>query len=96
VEGGPAAKVLDSLSVQNNLIIVDSGIYFVPVRDASPGASIQFLSFANNQIKPVASFEKPLDSSGLGGLAVSPDGGWLLFTLFDQNGRELMFVDNFR
>jgi hypothetical protein len=65
------------------------------VRETGPGSSIQFLSFANNQIKPVASFEKPLDFSGLGGLAVSPDGGSLLFTQFEQDGSELMLVENF-
>lgn len=96
VEGGQAVKIVDRLSTYHNLAIVDSGIYFVPEQETGRGSSIQFLTFASNQIKPVASFEKALDSGALGGLAVSPDGGWLLFTQFDQDGSELMLVDNFR
>ena len=96
VDGGQAVKVLDSLSNNRNLAMVNSGIYFVPVRETGRGSSIQFLAFANNQIKPVASFEKALTSTALGGLGVSPDGKWLLFTQFDQDGSELMVVDNFR
>ncbi len=96
VGGGQAVKVLDSLSSHHNLAMVNSGIYFVPVRETGRGSAIQFLAFANNQIKPVASFEKALTSTELGGLDVSPDGKWLLFTQFDQDGSELMLVENFR
>ena len=95
VGGGPATNVLDNLSTQHSFAIVDSGIYFVPGRIESPGSSIRFLSFANNQIRTVASFATPLDSAESGGLAVSPDGRWLLFTQFEQNGSELMLVENF-
>jgi hypothetical protein len=30
------------------------------------------------------------------GVAVSPDGRWILYTPFDQAGSELMLVENFR
>ena len=96
VNGGQAIKVLDSLSNNRNLAIVNSGIYFVPVRETGRGSSIQFVAFANNQVKPVASFERALTSTSFGGLGVSPDGKWLLFTQFDQDGSELMVVENFR
>ena len=33
---------------------------------------------------------------GRGGVAVSPDGRWLLFSEFDQAGSELMLVEGFR
>ena len=98
VEGGQATKVLEGLSLYINLAIADSGVYFVPLQKPT---SIQFLSFATNQIRSVVNFEKPIDVSGQGGglgggLAVSRDGRWILFTQFDQAGSELMLVENFR
>ena len=94
VEGGPATKVLDSLSSHLNVAIVDSGIYFVPATTA-PGSSIQFLDFATNKILPVASFEKALNLGEAGGLAVSPDRKWLLYTRVDEGGSNLMIVEKF-
>jgi Tol biopolymer transport system component len=95
VEGGRATKVLEGLSTYLNVAIVDNGVYFVPVRERGRGSSLQFLSFATNRIKPVASFEKPLDFGSAGGLAVSPDGKWVLYTQAEQSGSELMLVENF-
>jgi tricorn protease-like protein len=92
VEGGQAVKILEGLSNYVNLAIVREGIYFVP----ASGFSIQFLNLATSQIKPVAKFEKPLDSGDSGGLAISPDSRWILYTQFDQPGGELMLVENFR
>jgi Tol biopolymer transport system component len=94
LDGGQAAKVLDGLSLYINLAIVDKGIYFVPQN----WLSIQFLDLQTNQIKRVASFERFLE----GGLALSPDGQWILYaggtgTLADQQGgAELRLVENFR
>jgi Tol biopolymer transport system component len=95
VQGGQAAKVLEGLSTYVNLAAVDDGIYFVPVRERGRGSSLQFLNFATNQIKTLASFEKPLDLGSLGGLAVSADGKWILYTQVEQAGSELMLVENF-
>jgi len=99
-EGGQTTKVLDDLSAYINLAIVAGGVYFVPVRDAigtlDTGSSILFLDFGTGQIRLVADVEKPVNlGAGPGGLAVSPDGRWILFTHFDQAGSELMLVENF-
>jgi Tol biopolymer transport system component/serine/threonine protein kinase len=94
VDGGQTTKVVHGVTNYVNLAIVDSGVYFVPGR-ATAGGAIQFLSFATNQITPVASFEKPLDLGATGGLAVSPDGRWILYTQVEQAGSELMLVENF-
>jgi Tol biopolymer transport system component len=96
VEGGQPTKVLDGLSYSLNLAIVDTGLYFVPERDAAASSTIQFLNFATNQVRTVANFDKPLNMGLEGGLAVSPNRRWLLYTQFDQPGSELMLVENFQ
>jgi Tol biopolymer transport system component len=95
VDGGQATKVLEDLSTYLNLAILDNGIYFVPLQDAVAGHSIQFLNLATNQIRPVANFETPLGSRAEGGLAVSPDGRWILYSKTDRIGAELRIVENF-
>ena len=85
--GGQAAKILDGLSWYPNLAIADTGVYFVPLQKRT---SIQFLSFATKQIRSVLNFEKRL-----GSLALSPDGRWIVFDQIDQEGTELMLVEDF-
>ena len=62
VDGGQRTKVLEGLSSYLNLAIVDKGIYFVP----DSGSSIQFLDLRTNQIRRIASFEKPVGPGDLG------------------------------
>jgi len=89
--GQAAAKVLEGLSSYLNLAIVDKGIYFVPMQDAASGSSIQFLDLQANQITRIASFER---SAG-DGLALSPDGQWILYAQIDKSSAELRLVENF-
>jgi len=99
VSGGQTTKVLEGLSAYINLAIVEKGIYFIPVHDAASGYSIQFLDFQTNKIRQIASIERRLGSGHLGddgGLAISPDGRWILYTQVDQGGAELKLVENFR
>jgi hypothetical protein len=92
VEGGQATKVLENLSFFRNLVLVNKGIYFVPQKGTDwYGSSIEFLDFATNHTKRVASFGKPLDLS----LALSPDGRWILYTQVEHMGSELRLVENF-
>jgi Tol biopolymer transport system component len=91
VEGGEETQVLKSLSFYANMAIVRDGIYFVPTRGAKD-SSIQFLNFATGKIKTIATLEKV---PGVG-LTVSPDGRWMLYAQIDQQGRDLMLVENFR
>jgi Tol biopolymer transport system component/DNA-binding winged helix-turn-helix (wHTH) protein len=94
--GRQASKMLENLSNIQNLAILNEGIYFVPGQSTASGSSIQFLDLATNKIRTVANFGKPLSSGDFGGLALSPDGRWILYTLFDQGGAELRLVENFR
>ena len=94
--GGQASKVLENLSNYNNLAIVDNGIYFVPMQNGFAGHSIQFLNLRTIQIRPVVDLEKMVGFLSEGGLAVSPDGRWILYTRPDKVGAELRIVENFR
>ena len=91
VEGGPETKVLESLSSHLNVAIAKGGIYFVP--SAASNSSIQFLDLNTNRIATVAGFETRLTLGEPGGLALSPDGKWLLYTKMDEQGSELMLVE---
>jgi Tol biopolymer transport system component/DNA-binding winged helix-turn-helix (wHTH) protein len=88
VGGGQATKLIENLRSFRGLVIVSKGIYFVP----GTGSSIEFLDFASNHTKRVASFGKPFDW----GLALSPDGQWILYGQKEQVGSELRLVENFR
>jgi eukaryotic-like serine/threonine-protein kinase len=93
INGGQPVRALEGLSDYRNLAVLETGLVFVPNRNTS---SLQFLSFATDKIKPLANFERPIALGALGGLAVSPDGRWILYTQFEQAGSELMLVENFR
>jgi hypothetical protein len=72
--------------------ITNKVIYFIPSHDRDSSIrSIQFLDFATNHTKRVANFGKPFDA----GLALSPDGGWILYSQVEQVGSELRLVENF-
>jgi Tol biopolymer transport system component/serine/threonine protein kinase len=93
LSGGQSSKVLDNVR-DWNVALAKDGIYFARANNKSGGATIEFLSFSTNQVRSIATFDKPV-GAGNGDLAVSPDGRWLLYTLLDQAGSELMLVDNF-
>jgi Tol biopolymer transport system component/DNA-binding winged helix-turn-helix (wHTH) protein len=96
VEGGQPSKMLENVSYMMNLVILNTGIYFIPVATSSE-SSIRFLNLATNQVEPVADFEKVLIGGFFSaGLAISPDGRWILYTQRDQVGAELRLVENFR
>ena len=99
VAAGQATKVLEgvrSYESYENLAIVNGGLYFVPAANGSSSYTIQFLDFATNRIRTVANSEKRLGFGNERGLAVSPNAQWILYTLVEQAGSELMLVENFR
>jgi Tol biopolymer transport system component/DNA-binding winged helix-turn-helix (wHTH) protein len=92
-EGGDETQVLDSLVGLQDFVVVEAGIYFIPTPAAgAASSSINFLSFASGKIRPVA----PTDRPAGGGLTVSPDGRWILYTQLDHDVSELMLVESFR
>jgi Tol biopolymer transport system component len=92
VDGGEEIEVLEGISDATTFALTDQGIYFIPRREPSAPASIQFLSFADGQIKTIITVAKPV----FVGFTVSRDGQSLLYTQIDQEGSDLMLVEQFR
>ena len=67
-------------------------MYFVPTQKTTGGPSIQFLSFATNNISNIATLQK----SSVWGLTVSRRGEWIAYGHEQESGSELMPVENFR
>ena len=86
-EGGEETQVLESVCCQN-FAVVEQGIYFVP----EPNTSVKFLTFATGRVTTIAK----LSGYAAYGFSVSPDGRWLLYSQYEQNGADLMLVENFR
>jgi len=96
VEGGEEILVpeLGRAGYYRYWAMTEAGIFFVP-REAETHPVLNFFDFARRQVRPVATLAKrPL--TGPSGLAVSPDGRWILYTQEDQLASDIMLVDNFR
>jgi Tol biopolymer transport system component len=94
VDDGEETRVLESLADSSTFAVADDGIYFIP--RLSPPTSLQLFSFGTGKIKQIATIEKPV-SNGLS-VSAGPDGRsrWILYTQVDQEGSDLMLVENFR
>lgn len=92
--GGPEETVLEMKQPPpwGYWTVVEKGIYFLATDEK---AKIEFFDFATRQITDIWTMEKPA-LTGDGGLAVSPDGQWLLFTQLDNSGSDIMLVNDFR
>jgi Tol biopolymer transport system component len=93
VDGGEEALVHDLVKPANwgQWAVVDEGVYSVNSTEPSSPA-IEFFDFATSQVRPIARLEKPT----IAGLAVSPDGRWILYTQVDRQENDIMLVENFR
>jgi Tol biopolymer transport system component/DNA-binding winged helix-turn-helix (wHTH) protein len=70
-----------------------SGIYFWHYANQKP--VIDFLDFNSKKIRHVF-FPEKSRPDWLGGLSISPDGRWLLFSQVDEVSSDLMLVENWR
>ena len=90
VTGGEESPVLPSVAGRS-FCLVNEGIYFIPEPGTDRKSSIQFLNFATGKVQTVGPILASPD-----GLSVSPDGRSLLFSQVDEEGSDLMLVENFR
>ena len=93
VEGGEESLVLDAVNAMAFEVTGD-GIWFLPPSNffSREGVPLRFLSIAGGTAKTIAATVKP----ALGGLSVSPDRRWVLYTQVDRSEFDLMLVENFR
>ncbi|HYM12989.1 MAG TPA: protein kinase [Bryobacterales bacterium] len=94
--GGPEEPVLEQVQAgfERLWAVVSDGIYFMhPGEPHHP--VISFFDFATRQARPVATLEKDT-IGGPGGLAVSPDERTILYPQVDQQGSDILMVENFR
>jgi Tol biopolymer transport system component len=96
VAGGEETLVLDQLKAGywGYWAVADKGIYFVNA-ESKLHPVIEFFSFATRRVRQIAMMEKKA-SRGSPGLAISPDGRWILYTQVDQSDSNIMLVENFR
>jgi Tol biopolymer transport system component len=90
--GGAEERVCSEPVDEYNFTVAVKGIYFIPPAGTPFRYSIRFFRFATRKIEVVMRLAKPPAL----GLAVSRDETWLLYSQFDQEGSDLMLVDNFR
>jgi Tol biopolymer transport system component/DNA-binding winged helix-turn-helix (wHTH) protein len=70
-----------------------SGIYFYAYKDGN--AEIDLLDLPTSRVRRISTLDKP-PAGWLGGLSVSPDGKWFLYSRIDETACDLMLVENFR
>jgi hypothetical protein len=94
VEGGEEVKVLDAVNPVGKWTVAKEGIYFFIGSGGRRGTDICLYNFATRETMRVVT----LKVSGCPEyyIAVSPDGRTILYPQMDQNGSDLMLVENFR
>jgi len=91
VGGGDEVQVLPMI-FRYNFAVTATGVYYdTPTLQDKP-SSIEHMEFATGKVTTLHTLTKPVDL----GLAVSPDGRYLLFAQNDFSGSDLMLVENFR
>ena len=81
VEGMPP------LSWVANWTIVPDGVYFYPAEDFK---TLSYFDFATKRVRPILEVGGP----SFFGLSVSPDGGYILYSQFDEARSDIMLVND--
>ena len=95
-DGGEETRVFDSHGAGpwSYWTVHGGGIHFATAVNPSRPL-VEFFHLVTGKTRKIAELEKPI-MTWAPGLAVSPDGRWLLYAQIDQSGRDLMLLENFR
>ncbi len=89
-QGGEAIQVTGPIKDPFSFAVAADGIFYVAADSRRQGL-IQFLSYATGRSRTVVLTERPIG----GGLSLSPDQRFLAFVQRDQDGSDLMLIENF-
>jgi len=87
VEGGEEKQVLPAVAKWESFGVTAKGVYFTP-----DTKTIQFLDTATGKVSTLATLDKPVT----GGLSVSPDDAYVVWSQVDRDTQDLMLVEGFR
>jgi Tol biopolymer transport system component/DNA-binding winged helix-turn-helix (wHTH) protein len=92
VGGGVETKIADESSDATNFVVATKGIYFVVARKPRNTASIMFYDFSSRDTTELLDTGKHWSF----GLSISPDERYLLYSVIDFLGSDLMMADGIR
>ncbi len=84
--------VLDSVHPSGGWAFWEQGIYFFRPPDSKGHSDLCLYEFGTGKTSKVLTIEKPIFYF----IEASPDGRTILYTQNDQDGSDLMLVENFR
>jgi hypothetical protein len=92
-DGGEEMPVIESLppAPWGNWCLGPGGIYYL---DAVRNPGIRFLPFSGDKERRIGELKQP--SLGDTGLAISPDGKWVLYSQVDLLGSDIIVAEGFR
>jgi hypothetical protein len=72
--------------------VTSNGIYFIPMPSPDERSSIRFLDFSTGKVNSLTPIQKPERRP----VSVALDGSYLLFTQFEQWGRDAALIEYMR
>jgi Tol biopolymer transport system component len=84
-----AIEGLAPINAENQWTVVRGGVYFVP---AKAPRSLYYFDFATKENRQIFEIQKEFG----GGLSLSSDGRWLLFSQVEEQNSDIMLVEHFQ
>ena len=95
-DGGEEGQVAERVYARN-MEVAGGGVYFIQSPDPSEPRGVfrlRFLDFSTGEIKTTATLPEGTEPNA--GMSVAPDGSALLYSRIENQGSDLMMIENFR